>query len=202
MKHKIKEHLTESEREILLSLPNKRTLQGVRDFCILGLMVFGGLRRQEVANLKRKDLKIEGKKFRLYVFGKGSRWRKVPIASPDLIFELERCFKKQGNLDLPDSPMFQQVKFRKAVGPKGITTEAVRCVVARYVKKANLQKRISAHSLRHTCLTTALQRGVDLATVQALAGHSNISTTSRYLHTTEERLDLAAERLALDKFRG
>jgi site-specific recombinase XerD len=197
MKHKIKEHLNQKERELLLSIPNQRKLEGLRDFCILSLMLLCGLRRQEVCNLKRKDLKIEGKKFKLYVFGKGSRWRKIPIASPDLIFALERYFKKQGHIDQPEAPMFWQIRFKKASGPLPFTAEGVRWLVSRYVSKANFQKRITAHSLRHSCLTNALQRGVDLATVQALAGHSNISTTSRYLHTTEERLEMCAEKLAL-----
>src|SRR5665648_127237 len=99
MKHKIQEHLTTKEQELILAIPKQGTLRGLRDFCILKLMLLCGLRRQEVANLKRGDLKIEGKKFRLYVFGKGSRWRKLPIASPELIFALERYFKKQGHID-------------------------------------------------------------------------------------------------------
>jgi len=197
MKNKIKEHLTQQERELLLSIPDLRNLAGMRDYCILNLMLLCGLRRQEVCNLKRQDLKIEGKKFWLYVFGKGSRWRKLPIASPDLIFELERYFKKQGHIDKPEAQMFWQIRFKRSTGPLPITAEGIRWLVSRYVRKANFQKRITAHSLRHTCLTNALQRGVDLATVQALAGHSNISTTSRYLHTTEEKLEQAAARLAL-----
>ena len=199
MKHKIKEHLTEKEQELILALPDLRSLEGLRDFAILGLMLFCGLRRQEVCNLKRQDLKVEGKRFWLHVFGKGSRWRKLPIASPDLIFALKRYFQKQGHIDKPEAPMFYQIKFRHATGPLAIKDQAVRFLVQRYVKKANLQKHITAHSLRHTCLTRALQRGVDLATVQALAGHSNISTTSRYLHTTEELLEKCAEALGLDK---
>ena len=198
MRNKIKEHLDEKEQALLLAIPDLRKLEGMRDFCILNLMLRCGLRRAEICSLKRMDLKTEGGKFRLYVFGKGERWRKIPIASPELIFELERYFKKQGNIDKPGEPMFWQIRFRKATGPLPLTPEGVRFLVARYVKKANLKKRITAHSLRHTCLTRALQRGADLATVQALAGHSNISTTSRYLHTTEERLELAAERLALN----
>lgn len=197
MRNKIKEHLTEKEQELILSIPDLRDLRGIRDYCILGLMLLCGLRRTEVATLKRKDLKIEGKKFRLYVFGKGSRWRKIPIASVKLITELERYLKKQGHIDQPEAPLFWQIKFQKEKGPQGITDQCVRWLVARYVKMANLQKRITCHSLRHTCLTRALQRGTDLATVQALAGHSNISTTSRYLHTTEERMEKAAEALAL-----
>jgi site-specific recombinase XerD len=197
MKHKIKEHLDEREQEMILALPNLRKIEGIRDFCILNLMLRCGLRRQEVCNLKRKDLKVEGKRFWLYIFGKGARWRKVPIASQELIFELERYFKKHGHIDQPEAPMFWQNKFKKAIGAKPITSEGIRWLVDRYVKKAGLQKRITSHSLRHTCLTRALQRGVDLATVQALAGHSNISTTSRYLHTTQERMEMCAERLAL-----
>lgn len=54
---------------------------------------------------------------------------------------------------------------------------------------------LSPHVLRHTFLSHALKRGVDLRTLQALAGHKNIATTSRYLHPDHEMLQDAVERL-------
>ena len=196
-KDKIKEYLTKDEVHLLLRQPDLRKIMGLRDFCILFLMVNTGLRRAEVCGLNRGSLKTAGKKIFLYILGKGGRQRKIPIRNAELLTALTRYFEKVSNLDKPEAPMFFQAKFKKAVGPQRLTHSAIRFLVARYVKSANIQKRITAHSLRHTFCTLALQSGADLATVQALAGHSNISTTSRYLHTSEELMEKAIDRLAL-----
>lgn len=197
MKNKIKEFLNEKERELLLAIPDRSTMNGRRDFCILAMLLMCGLRRAEICALKRKDLKVEGKKFSLHVFGKGSKWRIVPISFYPLIFNLERYWKKLGYIDVSEAPMFYQNRFKKSTGRLPITPEGIKFLVARYVKKAGITKHITPHSLRRTCLTNALQRGVDLATVKTFAGHSNISTTSKYLHTDQERMEMMADKLAL-----
>lgn len=197
MKYKIKEYLTKEERNLLLRQPDQRKLMGLRDFVLLALLVFTGMRRAEICALNRGDLKVEGKKIVLFIWGKGGRQRKSFIKDPELVLALERYFKMVGNLDKPDEPMFYRAKYSWALGPRRITTSTIRFCVRRYVKQAGIKKRISPHSLRHTFCTLAMQSGADLATVQALAGHRSISTTSRYLHTNEELMEKAIERLVL-----
>lgn len=197
MKNKIKEYLTKDERNLLLRQPDLRKIQGLRDFCILSLMVNTGLRRAEVCGLNRGSLKVEGKKINLYIFGKGGHERKIPVRNPELLPALTKYFEKVLTLGNPEAPMFYQAKFKKAVGPQRLTPSAIRFLVARHVAAAGIKKRITAHSLRHTFLTLALQAGADLATVKALAGHASVATTSRYLHTSEELMERAIERLAL-----
>ena len=197
MKNKVREYITKDERNLLLRQPDQRTLLGVRDYAILQLMLNTGMRRQEVCDLNRDSLKTEGKKIFLYVWGKGGRQRRLPIRHVDLILALERYLKMAGHIDVPESPMFFSVKFCRTRGRPRITASTVRFLVARYVRQAGIKKHISPHSLRHTFCTLTLQSGADLATVQALAGHTNISTTSRYLHTSEELMEKAVERLAL-----
>lgn len=170
---------------------------GLRDFCILSLMANTGLRRAEVCGLNRKDLKVEGKKLVLFIWGKGGHQRKSFIKNTELILALERYFKMIGNPENPEAPMFYQAKFQKTAGPQRMSVSTIRFLVARHIKSANIQKHITAHSLRHTFLTLALQSGADLATVKALAGHASVATTSRYLHTSEELMEKAIERLAL-----
>lgn len=197
MKNKVKEYLTKDERNLLLRQPDQRKLMGLRDFCILSLLVFTGMRRAEICGLKRGDLKVEGKKINLYIWGKGGKQRKIPIKNVELLTALTRYFGKVNNLENPEAPMFYQAKYKKALGPQAMTDSTIRFLVMRYVKAANIQKRITTHSLRHTFLTLALQAGADLATVKALAGHSSVATTSQYLHTTEELMEKAIERLSL-----
>ena len=197
MKNKVKQYLTRDERNLLLRQPDQRSLLGLRDFILLSLLVFTGMRRAEICALNRGHLQVSGKKLELLIWGKGGRQRKTYVKNPELILALERYFKIVGNLDNPEAPMFFQAKFCRARGPQRITPSTIRFCVLRYIKKAGIKKHISPHSLRHTFCTLALQAGADLATVQALAGHSNISTTSRYLHTSEELMEKAIDRLAL-----
>ena len=197
MKNKEKEFLTLNEASDVLRQPNRQTLKGIRDFCILKLMLLTGLRRAEICNLKRGDLKEENNEIDLRILGKGKKIRRVPIDDLDCLKYLHRYFKKAGNLEKPDAPMFYKLRTTDLGQLAPITWATIRYLIPKYVQMAAIKKRITPHSLRHTFLTLTLQAGADLATVRDLAGHSNISTTSHYLHTTEERKKEAVDRLRL-----
>jgi integrase/recombinase XerD len=81
-------------------------------------------------------------------------------------------------------------------GDTSITPAAVR-KVTRLVRAEHpeLGDALSPHVLRHTFLTHALRKGVDLRTLQALAGHKNIHTTARYLHPDADMLKGAVDKL-------
>ena len=197
MKNKIKEFLTKDEAQFVLKQPNQRTIEGLRDFCILSLMVYTGLRRAEICDLNRGSLKTSGKRINLHILGKGKKWRTVPVANLELIEALVEYFNKMGTMKKEDEPMFYKMRKTKKEKLEGITWATIRYLVEKYVKMAGIKKRITPHSLRHTFITLALQSGADLATIKNLAGHSNITTTSRYLHTTEELKEQAIDKLII-----
>ena len=76
-----------------------------------------------------------------------------------------------------------------------ITPAAVRKVTRAMRTEHPELGELSPHVLRHTCFTLALRKGADLRTIQALAGHKNITTTSRYLHPDAGMLRDAVENL-------
>jgi len=197
MKNKLKEFLTKDEASNVLRQPNQRTLEGLRDYCILSLMIQTGLRRAELCNLKRGSLIIGDNDVHLQIFGKGMKWRSIPISDTNLLKCLGRYFKKVRNNNSPEAPMFYNLRSLTPGNPQPITWATVRYLVPKYLRMAGIHKRITPHSLRHTFLTLTLQAGADLGTVRDLAGHSNVSVTSTYLHTTEERKKEAIERLRL-----
>lgn len=195
MRHKISEFLTLEEIQSLYRTCDKTTLRGLRDFCLISLMLHSGLRRHEISSLPRKALLEASGRVYLYARTKGDQAKKIPIKDLELLEALAKYFSKSGGPLAPAGPMFWSIPRGPEKKTHPITDETIRRVIERSCRLAKISKRITPHSLRHTFITQALHAGADIKTVQALAGHSNISTTSRYLHTTEERMEAAIEKL-------
>jgi integrase/recombinase XerD len=114
----------------------------------------------------------------LTVRRKGGQEQSVPINSD--ITRLIRLFTKGKDKSEP--------LIISSFG-KRITQRRVGLLIQEYFKKAGIQKQnISCHSLRHAFCSRLLEKGVDLKTIQLLAGHKNISTTERYLHIANTKL--------------
>jgi len=196
MRKKVPTFLTEREIADVLRQPDRTTLLGKRDFAMLFLMTSTGLRRNELCQLRRGDLKTEDGKVWLYVWGKGGRQRKVPIAKIELLEALAQYWKKAGASSQPAAPMFTTIGRRGADDIRPISWRVVRDVVEKYTRLARIQKHIHPHSLRHSFITHALRRSGDLPAVQALAGHRSLSSTQGYLHTEDERMERAIRLMA------
>ena len=197
MQHKVQTYLSDQEIKDILRQPNRSTLQGKRDFAILLLMIMTGIRKNELCNLKKGDLKTEGKKIWLYVFGKGGRQRRIPIKDLEFIEALQKYWEKAKFKNDPKEPMFKTLGRKGVSDIRPVTWKTIRWIVYKYTKLAKIQKDIHPHSLRHTFITHALRKSGDLPAVQALAGHRSIQSTQVYLHTEDERMEKAIEKLSL-----
>jgi integrase/recombinase XerD len=186
MKQKETEFLTEEEAQAMLRVPDRRTLQGKRDYAILLTLLTTGLRKAEVCSLKIGDLKTYRNQAVIDVVGKGKKFRRIPLHSGTLL-AVKDYLKTAGNGADPDHFLFQTLGKHGPYEEKRLTPKAVDCLIKSVVKKALIQKRIHPHVMRHTFATTLLDNGNDLKTVQALMGHSHIRTTERYLHSTDDR---------------
>ena len=194
MKKKETEFLTEEEVQAILRVPDRRTLQGKRDYAILLLLLTTGLRKAEICSLKLRDLKTYRNQAVVDVIGKGKKFRRIPIKNGTLV-AIQDYLKAMKKGASPDYPMFYTLGKHGPYGQRDLTPKAVDCLIKSVAKKALIHKRIHPHVIRHTFATTLLDKGVDLRTVQGLMGHCHIRTTECYLHTTDDRKVEAIEKL-------
>jgi site-specific recombinase XerD len=153
-----------------------------RDRALIRVLYIGGLRVAEAVGLRTRDLvtRDDGNKGRgqLAVFGKGSKSR--PVLVPHSLFEELSAL----SLPNPDAPLFRSQKKGPDGGPRAITARQAERIVKQAARKAGIKNasEVSPHWLRHAHASHAMDRGAKIHLVQATLGHSDISTTGRYLH--------------------
>jgi site-specific recombinase XerD len=149
------------------------TTAGVRDAAILGLLYGIGLRRSELVQLDVAD--FDSRDGVLTIRGKGNEARTAYVVE-EARTVLERWLRVRG---IATGPMFFPVTKSGHLVPKRITCEGVAHILVTRAGAANV-KRFSCHDLRRSFVTHLLEAGADLAVVQKLAGHRQISTTAIY----------------------
>lgn len=176
--------MTEDEINRLLATPNIAKEEGIRDRAIIELMYAAGLRVSELVSLKQSDVDLYAGL--VVCHGKGSKERRVPVGK-SAIHWLQQYLAIKAAYGQASSPRLFLNRGRP------ITRQFAWAAIKRYAAAAGL-KDISPHTLRHSFATHLLQRGADSRSVQALLGHSDISTTQIYTHITDRHLRAAYDR--------
>ena len=151
----------------------------LRNKLIVAVLYECGLRRSELAGLKDDDVDIEGRK--LKVLGKGNKERIVPFGA-GLADELSKWRQTRDELFGESETFFLSLR------GKPMTGEGVYAIVHKYLKAVPGLARRGAHALRHSFATDMLNNGADLIAIKELMGHSNVSTTVTYTHTSFKQL--------------
>jgi integrase/recombinase XerD len=139
------------------------------------------VRRAELCRLKVQDIDSQRMMIRINQ-GKGGRDREVPL-SPKLLETLRVYFRWMQ----PQTFLFPgTVKGVRADVP--ITPNVVWLACRQAAQRAGITKRLSPHSLRHSCASHLLEAGADLRTIQVLLGHSRLEHTLIYLHLSPKHL--------------
>lgn len=166
--------LSEAELErIFRALPN------IKHKALLLTAFSCGLRISEAVNLKITDIDSDRMQV-LIEKSKGKKDRYVML-SPMLLDVLRAYIKL--TKPKPEKYLFEGVEKGK---PISIRTAQEIFVAA--CLKANIHKRVTFHSLRHSFATHLLEKGVDIRYIKDLLGHFSIKTTERYLHVSREKL--------------
>jgi integrase/recombinase XerD len=177
--------LTEEEMERLLNVPDTATEEGVRDRAILELMYATGLRVSELTALNPADIDLDAGL--IICYGKGSKQRRVPIGKSAARW-LQQYIALRSRRDRARATQL----FLNSLGAP-LSRQFVWAMLKRYAQQAGLPD-ISPHTLRHSFATHLLQRGADSRSVQALLGHSDISTTQIYTHITDNHMRATYDR--------
>lgn len=174
------EVLTLEQVEQLLEAPSIQTPRGCRDKAMLEILYATGMRVSELCQLRLLDLHPG------YITptGKGQKTRIVPLGATAQA-ALERYLAESRPLLMKthQHPAVFVTHLRKPMSRQGFWK-----LLRQYAQAAGIASPLSPHTLRHSFATHLLWRGADLRAVQAMLGHSNISTTEIYTHLSEARL--------------
>ena len=175
--------LSEDEVVRLLNQPDITTSEGFRDRTMLEVLYATGMRVSELINLtlERVDLNMKY----IIAFGKGSKERIVPLGS--VAAEFLQQYLEKVRPKLTHAGRNTNIVFL-AFGGHELTRQRFWQIIRAYGRKANINKALTPHILRHSFATHLLDNGADLRSVQELLGHSDISTTQIYTHLTNKRL--------------
>jgi integrase/recombinase XerC len=157
----------------------------VRNLAILELFYSTGIRLSELQGLRRADVDLVSQQAK--VRGKGRKERLVPIGDHAAL-AMRNYEAKRDELIRGIGARADRTAFFLARTGKRIAVRAVQKAVNGFLKQIDEDAGLSVHSLRHTFATHLLDAGADLRAVQELLGHSSISTTQIYTHTSVDRL--------------
>jgi site-specific recombinase XerD len=185
--------LTEQEFAGLLAAaeqpPRQRAGLAERDRLVLLTLVQTGLRRAELIALDWSDLELDSARPSLLVrCGKGGNPRRQPLPAR-LAGELARL--RTAREAPAGAPVFCGLEGKR------LQPTILAAIIRRAAERAGLEKRVTAHTLRHTAATWLRQQTGDARLVAAYLGHADLSTVSRYAHVAEDKLHDAAAALAV-----
>ena len=174
--------LMEEEISAIINSIDETSQFARRDKAIIEMLYSCGLRVSEVCDLSLNQLFLEDDMIR--IMGKGSKERLLPVGG--------RAKKLLNEYLIHSRPGFQKDKGSSSIFLSRNCNQLSRAMINNILKKwsqiAGITKPVSPHTLRHSFATHLLEGGADLRFVQALLGHSDISTTQIYTHLDKHHL--------------
>jgi tyrosine recombinase XerC len=174
--------LSEDEMEKFLELPKEDDVLVVRDKAILELFYAAGIRLGELVGINLEDFNLGERMLR--VRGKGKKERLVPFGrkAAESIAAYLRLREAIPKMSLDEKALFLNYQGTR------ITARSVERMMAKYIRRTAIRRKISPHSLRHSFASHLLSRGADLRVIQELLGHESLATTQKYTHLDLKQL--------------
>jgi integrase/recombinase XerC/integrase/recombinase XerD len=192
-----KESLSNQQIARVLKGINQSTLQGKRDFAVINLLLRTGLRTIEIQRADIGDIAKRIDEAKFYIQGKGRDAKdEYVVLTYTALKPILTYLEARGQNDV-SAPLFASISDRN--NGDRMTTRSISRLIKNALLKADIDdKRLTAHSLRHTAITNALKGGASLQEVKTMARHANINTTLIYSHNLE-RMANPAEKV-IDKY--
>jgi len=180
-------------RRLLASIDQNK-LDGLRDFALINLLVRTGLRTIEVVRATREDIANNGGATVLWVQGKGRDSKDELVLLTEKSLEpIERYWQSRKNLKEGD-PLFASHS-TKNFGHQ-LTTRSISRIVKNHLRAIGLNdRRLSAHSLRHTAITMSMLAGATPQEARVMARHADINTTLIYAHNINRILNAPEKKI-------
>ena len=151
--------------------------KNIKHRLLLMLVYSSGLRVSEVVAIKREHLDLVRRVLHVRL-GKGRKDRFTMLSEKAVNLIEEYCALNN----------IQEWIFPGQTENKHLTIRSAQHIFDTAIRKANIQKKVSIHSLRHTFATHLLEGGTDIRYIQALLGHSSVRTTERYTHIARRNI--------------
>lgn len=168
---KLKDKLAErilTEAEVITML---HTTKNPRDALLLRMLYATAARVSELCGLTWADVQPNGDSGQVTLFGKGSKTRAVKLSAPT--WEALQAARQGAPVE---RPVFVSRKGGK------LDPSQVHRIIRAAAQRAGIKGNVSAHWLRHSHASHALERGATVALVRDTLGHASLATTSRYTH--------------------
>ena len=173
--------LTAEEVELLLEQPKDIDLKGIRDKAMLEFAYATGMRVTEIISLNIDDVNLEEG---LVNCRTGNKQRNIPLGKMSLKALKEYIEEARDILIKSES---EKALFVNINGGR-LTRQGFWKIIKYYKEQAHISKEITPHVLRHSFATHLLQNGADIKAIQAMLGHSDISSTQVYMQFQDEGL--------------
>ncbi|ADF52194.1 tyrosine recombinase [Zunongwangia profunda SM-A87] len=174
---KLPETISVEEIDELIAAIDLTKTEGERNRAIIETLYGCGLRVSELTNLRISDLYFE--EGFIKVTGKGDKQRFVPIS--DYNIKYITIYKDQVRAHQEIKPEASDTLFLNRRGAQ-LTRAMIFTIIRQLAEKANIRKKISPHTFRHSFATHLLENGADLRAIQQMLGHESITTTEIYMH--------------------
>jgi len=180
---KIPETLSTIEIDSLINYFKNSKNNSLRNSTITEVLYSCGVRVSELINIKISDIFFED--FLIKVNGKGNKERFVPMSKLSKIMIKDYISSERFNV-IPKKG-YQDFLFLNNRGQK-LSRVMIFTILNIAKKRLGFEKNISPHLLRHSFATHLIENGADISSIQKMLGHSNITTTERYLHVSKKHL--------------
>lgn len=180
-KRKMPQILTSDEVALLLEQPELTDVKGFRDKAMLELLYATGMRVSELVSLDIDDVNLHSG---LVTCRSGDKERMIPLYSAAVRATGEYIKRARVQMVMSQN---EEALFVNMSGER-LSRQGFWKIIKQYKEKANIQKEITPHILRHSFAAHLLENGVDLHSLQEMLGHADISSTQVYTQLAKKQL--------------